>query len=107
MLVCCFLATREIMRNLVPASQLPNCLISERTLKCVNQTCRRHSLFELDDPLRHWRKGKSEAILRPKRISYSNLNKNSSLENLMLSKFLDAGPSTSIPPMIFCSAIKK
>jgi hypothetical protein len=56
----------------------------------------------LDDPLRHWRKGNSKATLEPQSINCSNKNKNSSLENLMLCKFLDAGPSTSIPPMSFC-----
>jgi hypothetical protein len=57
--------------------------------------------------LRHWRKGKSEAALAPQKVNCSNLNKNNSLNNLMLFKFLDAGPSTSIRPTGFYSAIKK
>jgi hypothetical protein len=61
----------------------------------------------LDDPLRHWRKGKFKAALAPQKIFFYNLNKNSSLENLMLFKFLDIGPSTSISPTGFCSTVKK
>jgi hypothetical protein len=57
--------------------------------------------------LRHWRKDKFKAALTPQRVNYSNLNKNSSLGNQMLSKFLDADPSTLIPPTVFCLAIKK
>jgi hypothetical protein len=61
------------------------------------------SLETLDDPLRQWRKGKSEAALEPQRVNCSNKNKNSSLENLMLYKLLDADPNTLIPPMGFFS----
>jgi hypothetical protein len=57
--------------------------------------------------LRHWRKGKFEAALEPQKVNCSNLNKNRSFENLLLCKFLDAGPSTSILSMGFCSAMKK
>jgi hypothetical protein len=55
--------------------------------------------------LRHWRKDKFEAALVPQRINYSNSNKNSTFKNLILSKFLDIGPSTS--PTLFCSVVKK
>jgi hypothetical protein len=54
-----------------------------------------------------WRKGKSETALAPQGVNCSNSNKNSYLEYLMKSKFLDADPSTSIPPTIFCLAMKK
>jgi hypothetical protein len=57
--------------------------------------------------LRHWRKDKSEAALEPQKVNCFNSNKNSSLQNLMLRKFLDAGLNTSIPPIGYCSAIKK
>jgi hypothetical protein len=55
--------------------------------------------YKLDDPLRHWRKGKSETALKPQRVNCSNSNKNSCFKNVMLRKFLDASPSTPIPPM--------
>jgi hypothetical protein len=45
--------------------------------------------------------------MAPQKVNYSNLNKNNNLENLMLFKFLDESPSTSIPPTVFCSAVKK
>jgi hypothetical protein len=57
--------------------------------------------------LRHWRKDKSKAALAPQRVNYSNLNKNSNLENLMLSKFLDECPSTSIPLTFFAQPLRK
>jgi hypothetical protein len=57
--------------------------------------------------LRHWRKGKSKAALEPQRINYSNSNKNNNLQKIMIRKFLDASPSTSISPMSFCPAMKK
>jgi hypothetical protein len=56
--------------------------------------------------LRHWRKDKFEAALKPQKVNYSNLNKNSSLQNLMVRKILDAGPSTLMSPMDFCPAMK-
>jgi hypothetical protein len=62
---------------------------------------------KLDDPLRHWRKDKFKAALAPQRVNYSNLNKNSSPENLMLSMFLDEYPSTSIPPTFFVHPLRK
>jgi hypothetical protein len=37
----------------------------------------------LDDPLRHWRKGKSETALEPQKINCSNSKINSSLHNLI------------------------
>jgi hypothetical protein len=40
--------------------------------------------IKLDDPLRHWRKGKSEAALKPQKEYCFNLNKNNILENTML-----------------------
>jgi hypothetical protein len=49
--------------------------------------------------LRRWRKGKSKAALEPQKVNYSNSNKNRSFENLIVRKYLNAGPSTSIPPM--------
>jgi hypothetical protein len=57
--------------------------------------------------LRPWRKGKSEATLEPQRVNCSNLNINISLENLILCKFLDAGSTTSVPPIVFCLTAKK
>jgi hypothetical protein len=45
-------------------------------------------LLKLDDPLRHWRKDKFEAAVASQAVNFSNSNKNSSLEYLMLSKFL-------------------
>jgi hypothetical protein len=62
--------------------------------------------YVLDDPLRHWHKGKFEAALEPQKVNYSNLNKNSSLQNLMVRKILDAGPSTLMSPIGFCPFMK-
>jgi hypothetical protein len=84
-----------------PHIWLAGSLLLLSSFTCLRRIVFLFSIELLDDPLRHWRKDKSKAALAPQRVNYSNLNKNSSLENLMLSKFLDECSSTSIIPTFF------